>query len=307
MSKIKIFITYKEKHKILKSEILTPIQAGRAVSDAILPDMIGDDSGDNISNNNDIFSEMSSVYWAWKNYEKAGNPDYIGFMQYRRQFMFDVRNIKLKDRWIGSFYKFKYLSKKILNSFSDKNIKKVVPLYDYLVPAWHDVNDVNVKTVKEEYLTYTDEANEEIFDEFIKICKQMVPDYKDEIENIENGSKVLACNMFIFKKELFFKYCEFAFPILFELVDKTSQRGLNSSSQRFAGYMAEKLLSMFVMKLEKENKYKGKTLYCTYISLPDEIRYKKFLRYVFSIKKTDTEKIITVLGIKIKIKIKKER
>ena len=301
MPKIKIFVTYKDKHRILKSDILTPIQAGRVTADEVIPDIIGDDTGDNISKQNDIFSEMSSVYWVWKNYDKIGNPDYVGFMQYRRQFLFDVKNIKLKNKWIGSFYKFKYLSKNILNSFSDKNIRKVVPNYDYLIPDWHDVRDVSVKTVKEEYLTYTDGASEEIFDDFINICKQKAPEYLEEIENIESGKKVLVCNMFILKKELFFKYCEFAFPILFELVGKTVQRGVNINSQRFAGYMAEKLLSMFVMKLEKESKYKGKHLYCTYVALPDEIKWKKFLRYVFSIKKDENnKKNVTILGLKFK-------
>ncbi len=302
MPKIKIFVTYKEKHRILKSDILTPIQAGRAIANEVIPDTIGDDTGENISNQNDIYSELSSIYWVWKNYEKVDNPDYVGFMQYRRQFLFDVKNIELKHRWIGSFYKFKYLRRNLLNSFSDKNIRKVVTNYDYLIPDWHDVRDVNVKTVKAEYLTYTDGANEEIFDCFIDICKRKIPEYIEEIQNIENGNKVLACNMFIFKKELFFKYCEFAFSILFELVDKTNQRGLNISSQRFAGYMAEKLLSMFVMKLEKENEYKGKTLYCTYIVLPDEIKWKKFLRYVFSVRNINDCPTLTVLGIKIKLK-----
>ena len=95
-SNIKIFVTYKEKHRLLKSDIITPIQAGRTLAKEILPDMIGDDLGDNISNQNDIYSEMSSIYWVWKNYEKVGNPDYVGFMQYRRQFLFDTNHLTSK-------------------------------------------------------------------------------------------------------------------------------------------------------------------------------------------------------------------
>ena len=54
MTDVKIFISYKDRHKILKSDILTPIQTGRAISDEIFEDMIGDDTGDNISAENDI-------------------------------------------------------------------------------------------------------------------------------------------------------------------------------------------------------------------------------------------------------------
>lgn len=298
---IKIFVTYKEKHRVLKSKIIEPIQVGRAIASEIFPEMIGDDTDDNISQKNNLFSELSSVYWVWKNYEKVGNPDYIGFMQYRRHFLFDVSHVKLKIRWIGSFYKFKYFTKSIFNSFSDKNIEKVVPNYDYLIPAWHDVRDVNVRTVKEEYLTYIYQSNEDIFDEFIKVCKKMAPEYAEEIKEIEFGHKVLACNLFIFRKELFFRYCEFAFPILFKLYEEINQKHNSINSQRYLGYMAEKLLSMFVMRLEKENKYKEKFLYCSYIALPDEIRYKKVLRNLFSLCEKDNKKHITIFGIKFKI------
>ena len=38
---VKVLITYKEKHKLFKSDILMPIQTGRAIADEIFEDMIG--------------------------------------------------------------------------------------------------------------------------------------------------------------------------------------------------------------------------------------------------------------------------
>ncbi|EAQ58275.1 putative glycosyl transferase [Campylobacter jejuni subsp. jejuni 260.94] len=49
---------------------------------------IGDDTGDNISDKNRFINEFSAIYWAWKNYNQLENPDYIGFMHYRRLFYF---------------------------------------------------------------------------------------------------------------------------------------------------------------------------------------------------------------------------
>lgn len=49
----------------------------------------GDDTGDNISIRNPEWNEMTVIYWVFRNYEKLGNPDYIGFEQYRRHFIFD--------------------------------------------------------------------------------------------------------------------------------------------------------------------------------------------------------------------------
>ena len=268
---VKIFVTYKDKHKIIKSDIITPIQTGRAIADEKFEGMIGDDTGDNISNLNNIYSELSAMYWVWKHYEEIGNPKYIGFIHYRRQFLFDVSKLKLKEHWISSYYKFNKFNKKILNAFSDEKITKEVKKYDYLIPNWHDTQtgDDPIKNIREEYIKKIKGSKEKIFDKFIDICKTEAPNYLKEIEKIETGSKVLVCNMFIMKKELFFQYCNFAFPILKNLVNEIDSTLLTKNGQRFAGYMGEKLLSMFIMKLEGNKNLKEKFLYCSYIKNPD--------------------------------------
>ena len=53
--------------------------------------MIGDNTGDNISKLNSHYCELTAMYWAWKNMDKLNNPDYIGFMHYRRLFNFNNR------------------------------------------------------------------------------------------------------------------------------------------------------------------------------------------------------------------------
>ena len=45
-----------------------------------------DDIMDNISWMNPYYSEYTCLYWAWKNYDMIGNPEYIGFNQYGRLF-----------------------------------------------------------------------------------------------------------------------------------------------------------------------------------------------------------------------------
>ena len=44
--------------------------------------MLHDDEGDNISNKNKTYCELTAQYWAWKNME----ADYYGFFHYRRYF-----------------------------------------------------------------------------------------------------------------------------------------------------------------------------------------------------------------------------
>lgn len=46
-----------------------------------------DDTGENVSQYNQYINDYSLTYWAAKNYDKLGSPEYIGFAQYRRILM----------------------------------------------------------------------------------------------------------------------------------------------------------------------------------------------------------------------------
>ena len=80
--KIKIFVSYHKIGKLISNEAITPINAGRECMDENSTDflwlkdiMIGDNTGENISKLNNIYSELTSQYWVWKNYKTLGCPD----------------------------------------------------------------------------------------------------------------------------------------------------------------------------------------------------------------------------------------
>jgi hypothetical protein len=85
MSKISIYIAYHKESHLVETDVYTPIHVGRALSDKILPGMIGDDTGNNISHLNPIYCELTAAYWAWKN---DIDSDFIGLCHYRRFFSF---------------------------------------------------------------------------------------------------------------------------------------------------------------------------------------------------------------------------
>ncbi len=247
--KIKILITYKEHYESLKSDILIPIQSGRALSKIKFPEMIGDDTGNNISKDNDKFSELSALYWAWKNYDKLGNPDYIGHMHYRRYFIFDDTLEVPQNKWISSFYYINSLDE-VTAYINDKNIKNTVMGYDILIPKWHVTPTTNIR---QEYIKNIPGSRKTIFDTFISICRRLHPDFEEEILKVEKGNIVSICHMFIMKKEIFFDYCKFAFPVLFELEKEVDLTGLDENGMRFCGYMGEKLQTIYIFHLMKWN------------------------------------------------------
>ena len=70
-------------------ELYVPVYGGRA-NTLYLPDqskmMLADNTGDNISWMNPYVGELTCIYWASKNLDKLGKPDYIGLNHYRRLF-----------------------------------------------------------------------------------------------------------------------------------------------------------------------------------------------------------------------------
>lgn len=88
--KVKIFISYYDEHPLIKSEILTPIQTGCSSAVKLFDGMLCDNTGDNISAANDRYCELSAQYWVGTHLSELGNPNYIGFMHYRRHFILDM-------------------------------------------------------------------------------------------------------------------------------------------------------------------------------------------------------------------------
>ena len=284
--KTKILVSYHDEHSLIKSEIIKPIQTGCANAPKLFKGMLRDDYGENISADNDRYCELSAQYWAWKNYDKLGNPDYIGFMHYRRHFMFDGWKGNPDWCWLpkGNVYFVPFMTTKYYEHFSDNLIIDMVKDYDCIVLKPYDVKNLKSKNCRKQYgkLPEQDIKN---FDIFIKTAKILYPDYISEIEKIEKGSVQYLCNMFVMRRELFEEYCQFCFSILKEVDKRIDASGLSVQAARFLGYFGEFLLSMFVFKLKKRVDVRIKELNGTYV-LNDKkprIRYLKYLKLcVFS-------------------------
>ena len=277
MMNVKILVSYHDEHKLLKSDILLPIQTGCANAPRLFEGMLRDDTGENISADNDRYCELSAQYWAWKNYEELGNPDYIGFMHYRRHFMFDGWAGNPDWCWLpkGNVYFVPYITEKYMEHFSREHIERQLACCDAIVLSPYDVLNLpnGVRTLREQFAKLPKQKIE-IFDTFIKTAKQLHPDYLSSIEQIENGSVQYLCNMFVMKKKMFMEYNEFCFPILKALDDAVDSSEMDEIALRFLGYIGEFCLSIFIFEQLKRQKYRVKETNGTYI-LSDDIENSK--------------------------------
>ena len=100
--------------------------------------------------------------------------------------------------------------------------------------------------------------NSEDYRTLKKVIMEKFPDYYDSfVHFMEGNNKISLCCMFIMKYEDFEKYCEWLFNVLSEVEPLVPYQCYNTTQQRVFAFMAERLLSMYVMK------NKMKPYYCS--------------------------------------------
>ena len=75
---------------LVDDEYHTPIHVGKSLHPEQEVCAIGDNTGDNISNQNDLMRELTGMYWVWKNVKDV---KYVGTEHYRRKWSLEPTEI----------------------------------------------------------------------------------------------------------------------------------------------------------------------------------------------------------------------
>lgn len=288
---IKIIIPYKfQSDVVLSNSLIFPIQTGCEISDNLFLNMLRDDVGDNISKENPKYCELTSHYWVWKHYQEIGNPDYIGFMQARRHFIFDERLKHTKYTWVPKSkiyylgkvpknYGYYFREEKIIESISDSpdcvthsvmNLNFIEP--DLIKNIVDHMLNLSITTKREKIL--------EVFEIFEGVIKSEYAQYYETFKKFKNDTKFYCCNSFIMKRELFFKFCEFVFGVLKKVDEKVDSTTFNSQEKRYIGYLGEYLMSIFILYHQENNsEFKLKEVEGVFICDDYKLFYKKMNKY----------------------------
>lgn len=251
---VKILICYHKPDVLLKDNILTPIHVGRALARQrgeteefrwMCENMIGDDTGDNISAKNASYNELTALYWAWKNYSALGSPDYIGLMHYRRHFIF-----RKSDRVVEEVDGIDdtYFSR---INYSESTVEQLFDSCDFVAHMGH-VGNI--------YEHYKQNHHVEDLDRALKIMAELYPRYRGSAARFLRSSYGNFCNMFIFPKEVFFDYCEWLFNILFRF-----EREVDLTDKRL--FISERLTGIYIEQLRRDGLHQ-KSLSATFVRAP---------------------------------------
>lgn len=169
-----------------------------------------DNTGEQISEKNPSYCELTALYWIWKNQ----NPDAVGINHYRRWFQ-DLKN--------------------------PKKIEEILNEYDIILPVFEPYRE----TVREQYCI--DSGFEKDLDTIGQIIKETGPEFYPAFEKVMNQGGIHQYNMMITSKELFDDYCSWVFPILQQLEKTVDLSEYNSYQKRIYGFLSERLLNVWVL------------------------------------------------------------
>lgn len=224
---VKVIIAAHKKYRMPDDEMYLPVHVG-----AIGKESIGyqrDDEGENISELNPYFCELTGLYWAWKNLD----AEYIGLVHYRRHFSLYPHS---KDRWNS-----------ILKKSELKNdlgrIKAFVPK-----KRWYLIETL--------YSHYEHTHYKSQLDETRVIIAEKYPEYLNSFDKGVKQRWGYMFNMMIMEKGLFNEYCAWLFSILFLLRDRLGEEGLTPFHSRYYGRISEIIFNVWLLEQQSIGKLK---------------------------------------------------
>ena len=98
------------------------------------------------------------------------------------------------------------------------------------------------------------------------------PDYKVDADAVLGGRTAAFCNMFIMRKEIFFEYNEWLFPLLDEFAAATDFSKMDVQTTRTVGHLSERLLNIFIAHKQRTGAHwKIKRLQCVHFLHPEPV------------------------------------
>ncbi len=162
---------------------VTPIQAGAALTDKRVCE-VTDADGDNISEKNPYYNEMTGLYWLWKN----TNIPFSGICHYRREFESDV----------------------VLQLLLDGRADVALPMPAIVYPD-----------LKGYYKNWGVEA---YYNVMLETIREMEPDYYETAVWCSEHEIFYPNNIFIARRDILEDYCQFSFRILDEVEYRMQKR-----------------------------------------------------------------------------------
>ena len=224
----KVYIMTHKETDLPSQEGYKPMLVGAYKHENISPSYVPDNTGDNISEYNDSYCELTGLYWMWKN-ERS---DITGLVHYRR-FFADVKAWDYKAKYIVLSKKNRY---KILSVEKAEDILKECDVIVKKSKVWDRTN----------YKMFTGMLTEEFVGLMTDSIRELYPEYMDTLNRYMELHYHMNCNMFIGKKQVMDRYCKWLFDILQDTEGRYALLTGDRCHNRELGYLGELLFGVWL-------------------------------------------------------------
>lgn len=203
-----------------------PIQVGAALHPDVNLGFQRDDEGDNISGRNGTYSELTALYWIWKNV----NAPAKGLVHYRRL--------------LGSMDSARQRAAEPLDRVATKQeFEHLLTMSPVVLPKRrHYV----IETVEEHY-AHTMTCGSSHLAACRRVLEQVSPEVVPAWDDHMRARSAHICNMFVMSADVFDTYCTWLFMVLSELERTVDSDGMSSFDARWPGRVAERLLDPWLV------------------------------------------------------------
>lgn len=194
-----------------KNPIYVPLHVGRQGKEDL--GYLGDNLGENISELNPLYGELTGLYWIWQN---VHDIDYMGLCHYRRYFLNERGRELTREDCL------RYLAEA-----------------DVLVPRHGDCEG--------SYLAHYGRAhNRKDLEAVGRALKKMYPECSGAFDEAMNGSIFFSGNLMIAGRNVLKAYAEWLFTIFAEASEKIDVSGYDSYHRRVYGFLSEQMLYVYM-------------------------------------------------------------
>lgn len=191
-----------------------------------------DDEGDQISEKNASYSELTALYSLWKN----DHSRIKGLVHYRRFFTncseLSLRTVRETAMDPADLKKRILTKEKILEVFAgDTDAILALPLSVFPLTVYEDL---------------CTNCEQEDIAALMDLIRAEYPAYYPDLLSVLTSSSCCYYNMLIARASVFDAYCAWLFEILGRVEERTDVSGYDRQRKRLYGYLAEILLNVYV-------------------------------------------------------------
>lgn len=228
---IKILIACHKKCDVPSDSVYFPVQVGAEGKDSI--GFTPDNTGDNISTKNYMYSETTGLYWAWKNL----TCDYIGLVHYSRYFAMHR----------------KFGTASLSDVLTGDELRELLSKHKIILPCRRKYY---IETI---YSHYSHTIDSKQLDLARKTISETCPEYLPAFDTVMSRRWAHMFNMFIMPKTLADEYCSWLFPVLKE-TEKLDKSNMNQYQKRYVGAISEMMLDVWLYRQIETGRIKSEDM-----------------------------------------------